>query len=69
MKPPVTLRAQPNDIEGFLVVPVLERALSAAADRMNRVKGYVGVSAYTYGGQKTVHAEINDAVAAARAAL
>lgn len=50
-------------------IATLERALSALADRMARTKDYVGRSAYIYGGHKTAHAEIDEAITAARAAL
>lgn len=50
-------------------IATLERALSTAADRMQRFKGYVGSHAYVYAGQKTVHQEIDEAVSSARSAL
>ena len=42
----------------------LEYALHQSIEWIKRFKGYTPSAAYTYGGQKTIHAEIDEAVAA-----
>lgn len=41
----------------------LEYALGKAISEIKRFKGYVPASAYLYGGQKTLHSEMDETVA------
>lgn len=50
-------------------IATLERALSAAADRISRFKGYVGSHVYVYQGQRTAHQEMDAAISDARSVL
>ena len=55
--------------EAISRIETLESAVRSAAYALKEAKGFTPATAYIYGGQKSVHDKIDEAIAAANKAL